>query len=137
MITYDPINHLYTLATTEVLRRNSADIHKETHSNEYVYTDIIAIINTVCKYLPPVYTSRIYNIEDICETDPVYMNIGKFNIQYEETYLHEWHGYINNNGTIEDSVDVYLYNTRRSDIHTILEIWLTTLREKIESQGSR
>jgi hypothetical protein len=130
VISYNSRLRLYTVETTEVLRRNNADIHKEYTSNQFVYTDKASLIHTLCKYLPPVYAIDTEDLMDVCETDEIYINRGAFKIQYNERYLHKWYGYIQNNGVCEDSIQFYLSSVQRSDIYSILEIWLTTLCEK-------
>lgn len=131
IITYDPVKRLYTVETTEVLRRNNADIHKETHSNQFLYIDTASLIHTICKYLPPVHMPNTEEYTDLCETDHVYIHKGRFHIQSHELNLHKWNGYMYDNGIYEDGVDVYLSTIKHSDILTILNIWLTTLREKL------
>jgi hypothetical protein len=133
IISYNPLTRLYTVETTEVLRRNNADIHTENHINQFLYIDTASLIHRICKYLPPVYTLTTDEYNDICETDHAYINKGRFHIQSHELNLHKWSGYMYMNGIYEDGVDIYLSTIKRSDLVAIVHIWLTTLREKLNT----
>jgi hypothetical protein len=113
IVTYDPVQDQYTVDTIEILRRNASDTHRETHVFQCKRGDEITLFNHICKYLPPTHAS--------------YLREGYFYIRDEESLMHTWRGYINNVGTHEDAVNLYLHDVRRDDLRVLVNKWLGTL----------
>lgn len=113
IITYDPVADQYTVDSIEILRRNASDTHRETHVFHCRRGEEEALFNHICRYLPPTHAS--------------YLREGYFYIRDEEAFMHTWRGYINNNGTHEDSAQMYLHDVRRDDLRVLVNKWLGTL----------
>lgn len=113
IITYDPVTDQYTVDSIEILRRNASDTHREMHMTHFRRGEEDALFNHICKYLPPTHAS--------------YLREGYFYIRDEEAYMHTWRGYINNNGTHEDSAHMYLHNTRRDDVRVLVNKWIRAI----------
>jgi hypothetical protein len=113
IITYDPVQDQYDVDTIEILRRNASDTHRESHNSHFRRGDEITLFNHICKYLPPTHAS--------------YLREGYFYIRDEEACMHTWRGYINNDGTQEDAVNLYLHDVRRDDLQVLVNKWLWTL----------
>jgi hypothetical protein len=132
IITYDPRHMQYNVDTIEVLRRNASDTHRESYVYAFHINEEDALLDHIFRYLPPTYTQDPRVLADVCQTDPAYMRRGHFYIRDEDAYMHSWQGYINDNGTEEGPVKVYLYDTRKDALQSVVRQWLTLVYGTIE-----
>lgn len=91
------------------------------------YPTIQAALQKILLYMPPIYQSDFFM--DICDTDPIVQNIGKFQLPEHSAYKYEWLALFCIDDTIHYQSHTPLYNTHKSQIQNTIENMLQALIE--------